>query len=250
MATLFLLHGAPGDGTLWRPVVEALPAGLQVATPTMRWFGSGAWDDDGSAFSTEIHADQLIALVGAEATLPVAVAAWSWSSHVALLALIKRPDLFAKAFLYEPGLHTYLASDELPAYGADAGAAFGPVAAALADHGPQAAVEALFESSGGEGCYGALDPERRARYLESVRMMPLLMGGGRPPADITAADLATISVPLTVAYGSRTRPLFAIASQAVARAVPDAKELPVEGADHMLPEKDPARFAALLGAWL
>jgi len=36
----------------------------------------------------------------------------------------------------------------------------------------------------------------------------------------------------------------------VARAIPEARLTVVENADHMFPEVDPGRFAALLEAWL
>lgn len=247
---LFLLHGAPGDGSLWEPVVSRLPAGIRVATPTFRCFGPGA-EASPDAFGTSVHSHQLIEWLESADERPAAVAAWSYSTHVVLDVLLRRPELVSRAFLYEPGLHTYLDDPEdLRAYGGDAQAAFAPVAEALQRDGPLRAVEALFESSGGPGCFAALPPGRRERYLAGAQVMPLLMGGGRPPASITADDLGRIVVPVTVAMGARTRPLFAIASRAVARAIPEARLTVVEDADHMFPEVDPGRFAALLEAWL
>lgn len=249
MRSLVLLHGAPGSGDLWKPVADAVGDDIHLVTPTLRWFGSEPWHGDGSDFGTEAHTEQLIALL--EGQKPVAVAAWSYSTHVLLNALVLRPGLVSKAFLYEPGLSTYLTgADEIGAFNADAMAAFGPVAAALQSGGAEAAMEALFDSTGGEGCYAALPDARRSAYLASARMLPLLMGGGRPPANITARDLALVGTPTTVAYGGNSRPLFAIASKAVARAVPGARLVQVDNADHMLPEKDPRRFAVILREWI
>ncbi len=251
MQPLVLLHGAPGDGTLWRPVVAALTRDARVLCPTLRWFGPDPWHDDGSGFGTAAHTAQLIALLEAEADRPAAVVAWSYSTHVLLSALLRRPDLIRRAFLYEPGLSTYLAdADDRAAFHADAHRAFGPVADALRTTGAGQAIEALFDSSGGDGCFGALPPDRRDRYRASARIMPLLMGGGQPPANITADDLAGIAVPVTVAFGRQTRPLFEIASRAVARGISSADLRIIEDADHMLPEKNPVRFASMLDAWL
>lgn len=251
MATLVLLHGAPGEGALWAPVVEALGPGVRVVTPTLRWFGGAEWSGDGSDFGTEAHADELLSLLDGLGEGPVAVAAWSYSAHPVLLAALDAPDRFARIFLYEPGLGSYLATEEERAvHAADAAAAFGPVFAALHAGGPEAALAALFDASGGAGCFAALSPERRALYLESARVLPLLLGGGRPPAVVTADDLARIDIPVTVAHGDATRPLFRVASEAVARAVPGARRQVVEGADHMLPETDPRRFAAILADFL
>lgn len=252
MRKLVLLHGAPGDGTLWQPVESALGDNVSVVAPTLRWFGREPWDADAGEFGTDAHTDQLIALLegcGSGNALPVA--AWSYSTHVVLNALSRRPELISKAFLYEPGLSTYLTdTDDMAAFNADAGIAFGPIVAALHSGGPERAVEALFDSSGGEGCFAALSAPRRDAYLASARIMPLLMGGGQQPANITADVLAQIKVPVLVAHGRQTRPLFRIASRAVARNIPGAQLNIVEDADHMLPEKDPRRFASLLDAWL
>jgi pimeloyl-ACP methyl ester carboxylesterase len=79
--------------------------------------------------------------------------------------------------------------------------------------------------------------------------MPLLLGGA-PPTTIRMKDLATIRVPTTVAFGEQSRPLFQIASRSVAKSIPDAVLVTVRGGDHMLPERDPDRFAALLLEWL
>ncbi len=80
--------------------------------------------------------------------------------------------------------------------------------------------------------------------------MRLLMGGGQPPAEISARDLSRIEVPVTVAMGEHTRDMFAISSRAVARTVAGARLEVVKGADHMLPEKDAQAFAALIRHWL
>ncbi len=247
---LFLLHGAPGDGSLWEPVVTSLQSEVRVVTPTFRSFGPAA-ELAADGFGTAVHSRQLIEWLETADAKPAAVAAWSYSCHVALAALLERPDLVARALLYEPGLSTYLESaEDFRVFGEDAQAAFAPVAEALHRDGPRKSVEALFESSGGSGCFAALPPERRERYLASAGVMPLLMGGGGPPAPISAADLGRIGVPVTVAMGAQTRPLFAVTSRAVARAIPGARLILVDDADHMLPETAPGRFAALIDDWL
>lgn len=247
---LILLHGAPGDGRQWQPVLAALNTDIEVICPTLRWFGPESWPDDGSRFGTRSHTEQLIALLE-KADTPAAVAAWSYSTHVVLNTLIERPDLIASAFLYEPGLHTYLRDEaSRAAFDADARAAFGPVVEALQSAGPERAVAALIDASGGDGCFARMPEERRRLYLASARIMPLLLGGGEPPAPIGADQLSRIARPVTVGCGSATRALFAIASTAVADAIPGATLRMVDGADHMLPEKEPAVFAALLADWL
>ncbi len=81
-------------------------------------------------------------------------------------------------------------------------------------------------------------------------MMPLLMGGGEPPTQITSHELAGLKVPLIVAMGSRTRPVFEIPSRGLAKAARESKLRIIEDADHMLPETAPTQFAALIDKWI
>jgi len=93
---------------------------------------------------------------------------------------LRRPELVSRAFLYEPGLHTYLDDPEdLRAYRGDAQVAFAPVAEALQRDGPLRAVEALFESSGGPGCFAS--PSRWARGRARCSPSPRAPWRGRYP---------------------------------------------------------------------
>jgi pimeloyl-ACP methyl ester carboxylesterase len=53
-------------------------------------------------------------------------------------------------------------------------------------------------------------------------------------------------LPVTVARGENTRTCYRIISDAAASLVPKARHVVVRGAGHLLPEQDPARFAALV----
>lgn len=225
-----LSRGAPGDGGRWEPVLSVMRGGVRAVCSTSRWFGPAAWDDDGRELGTEAHARQLIEIIEGVATRPAAGAAWSYSTHVVLSASLLRPDLVGRVFLHELGLFTYLVDPaEIAAREEDARAAFGPIGAAPAERGPEAAVEALFDASGGVGSFAGLSLERRDRYLAGAGVTRLLMGGGRPPANITADDLARIRANVTVGVGERIRPIFAIPSRAVARRVSGARLRVVEG---------------------
>lgn len=250
MAPLLLLHGAPGDGRLWQPVIDCLHGGVRAVAPTLTYFGDAPWPDDGAGFGSELHASEIIAAAAAQGE-PVRLVAWSFSVLPALLAALQRPELFAALLVYEPGLPSWVEDQaELERFGADAGAAFGPTAGAVMSCDNAAAVALLFDASGGPGCFASLSPERRALYLQSAAMMPLLMGGGQPPTPVSASEIARLQVPLTVAMGSRTRPVFEVPSRGLALASGGTEPLIVADADHMLPETAPERFAALIGEWM
>ncbi|WP_299308008.1 alpha/beta hydrolase [uncultured Croceicoccus sp.] len=241
---LLFVHGAAGDARIWNPVIAALPGGWQAEAITLTYFGDAAWPDEGEGFSTALHARELCdhaARMGGD----VRIVCWSYAVHVGLQALLDRPELFADAFFYEAGLPHYLSdADEIERFSRDFKSCFGPVGAALKKDGAVAAVRALI----GPG-FARMAPERQAIYESNAAMMPLLMGGGQAPAKIGPAELARIETPCRVAMGADTRPAFALPSRALADALPDCDLVAVPGAQHFLPETDPARFAGLVEEW-
>ncbi|KZL17900.1 Alpha/beta hydrolase family protein [Pseudovibrio axinellae] len=248
---VFLLHGAPGHGDIWKPIVDMLPADLEVVCPTLEWFGPKTWQRPGELFSSEAHCEQLAELLNEKSHKDNYVAAWSYSTHPTLLCLLNHPELVKAAFLYEPGLSTYLESaEELDAFQHSAARAFPPIIEALHEHGNAAAVKALFDSSGGEGCFEAMSAKRQALYQQSAQMMPLLLGGGQPPANIKSSDLKKITTPVTVGLGSKSEGHFDVASKRVAASIPSACLQLQDGCDHMMPEKAPSHFADMLKNWL
>ncbi|MGQ7828828.1 alpha/beta fold hydrolase [Altererythrobacter sp. Z27] len=251
MRPLLFVHGAPGDARMWTPVIDRLATRLDARAITLSFFGSREMPEGGEAFGTEQHAQDILDYVETMLETPVDVVAWSYGVHPVLLAALRRPELFGRLFLYEPGLPTYVSDpDALAEFEADAGQAFGPIFAALQAKGPEAAIKVLIDGSGGQGCFDGMSEERRDLYLDSAGMMPLLLGGGQPPAPITSEQLAGLDMPVIVATGADTRPIFAVPSRALAKALPKGELLTIPAANHMLPEANPASFAMYLREWL
>ena len=69
------------------------------------------------------------------------------------------------------------------------------------------------------------------------------------PLPISAIDLAEMTVPICVARGGLTRPVFAVVATAAARAVPHAWHLIVPNAAHMWPLEQPEAFCKSLEAF-
>lgn len=244
--TVLFVHGAAGDARVWSPVIAALPVGLTGKALTLTYFGADPWPDDGSGFGTEVHCRDILR-AAREAGSAVHLVCWSYGIHPGLAALLEAPELFASAFFYEAGLPHYISgAKDRAAFGASAAMVYGPVNQALAEHGPEAGVEALV----GKEIFAQLPTDRRSLYLSNARMMPLLMGAGRPPAMITPRELATIATPCCAAYGGDTFDAFRIPTRALSAAIPGAALKEVPGSDHFLPETDPTGFAALVGDWV
>lgn len=241
---LVLLHGAPADRHVWLPHLGLLAHVHRCFAYTQRWFGEGPWRANGPVLSTKTHAEDLANFVEALDIAPAALIAWSYSGHVALQAIVERSDLFDQALIYEPGVASYVTDPgDLAAYHRDIAALLGPVRHAV------------------EGGDGALALQRLEEGLADADMMiddcvpgaqvsgpvlELLSGRGEMPALISARALQAIRLPVTVAWGSQTRPAFAIPSRAAAHLISTGVHVEVAGAGHSWPSDDPGAFCNLV----
>lgn len=247
---LVLVHGAPSDYRVWMPHCAALAAHYRVIAYTQRYFGRGDWHSHWPAFGVRTHADDLIALLR-ELAEPAHVVAWSYGAHVALTAASEEPGLLRSVLVYEPGFPTYVTdARDLAEFAADAERMFGPVLAAV-EHGDNAgAVRALLDGSADSSSYFDSQPiERRRVQLDSARALPLLLRQRTVPP-LTCDQLRHLGMPVAVAWGERTRPLFAVVSRAAATCIPGRAHTTVPGAAHLWPEERPHELVALVQRFL
>lgn len=248
---LLFLHGALGDLRTWRRHCDRLAHRRRCLAYTQRYFGSLPWRSDGPPFGTETHASDLEAVCAELALGPVAVVAWSYAGHVALRAAQRRPDLFERMLIYEPGMPTYVTgAEDLEAYSRDAEAMFAPILSAAAAEAPEDLARRLIDASGGrDGTFEGQSAERRTLELDNAHTMPLLLSQ-EPAALIDCDDLAGLRVPVSIVWGGRSRPTFQVPSRAAARCIGGINHAEIPGAGHLWPDEDPDGFAALIARWL
>ncbi|MCW5729964.1 MAG: alpha/beta hydrolase [Alphaproteobacteria bacterium] len=248
---VLFLHGALGDWRTFAPHCLRLAPRYRAVSYTQRHFGAGPWPADSPPFGVATHADDLIAVIEALALGPVHLVAWSYGAHAALCAALARPGLFRSLFLHEPGFPSYVEdAAALAAIGRDAEAMFGPVFATMQESGAVAAATRLIDGSAQRPGYcGNLAPVRRCIVTENAHTMPLLLAQA-PPPPVSRADLATLRLPVCVARGADTRPLFTLVAAAAAASIPDARLLEIPSSGHLWPEEEPDAFCDLVQDWL
>lgn len=247
---IVFLHGALGDLRTWRRQCAALSIRFRCIAYTQRYFGTSPWRADGPAFGTGTHADDLMAFCEALGVGPVALVAWSYAGHVALQAASKRPDLFSRIFIYEPGVPSYTTDgDELAAFWRDAEAMFGPIFQAAGKGDMTEAVRLLIDGSGGEGFFDSQAAECREIELENTHTMSMLLAQAAP-THLSCEDLGKLRVPVSIAWGEATRPIFKITSRAAARCLDKSRHIEVPGVGHLWPDQDPKGFSELVEKWL
>lgn len=242
---IVFLHGALGDLRLWERHAAALAGRYRVVRLTQRYFGTAEWGRDWPPFGVETHSRDLTAFLAGLGAGPVHLVAWSYSGHVALDAALRRPEQLASVLIHEPGVPTYLNEAEREAFRADAARMYGPLHEAVQRGADlREVVRRLMDgSSQRPGHFDAQPEESRRLQMDSARTMPLLMAQA-PPPDITCEQLGRLRVPVCIAQGERTRPVFGVVARAAARCIPGCRHLVVPGAGHLWPDEDVPGFVA------
>ncbi|WP_218126987.1 alpha/beta fold hydrolase [Catalinimonas alkaloidigena] len=251
-SVVLFLHGALTDHTMWDRQRTLLADRYRTLAYTQRYFGGGSWRADWPPFGVTTHADDLVAFVQAFGAGPVHLVAWSYAGHVAFQAALHHPALFKSLFVYEPGVLSYVEDpSERDAFAHDAHTMFGPIFEAVQGRGDlEAGVRLLLDGSGQRPGYFATQPaDVRALQLRHARTLPLQLGQAEPP-HITCADLASLPMPVCVAYGMRTRPVFSVVSRAAVRCLPQGQHRVIPDATHMWPDEAPAAFSMAVASFL
>ncbi|MBN1237898.1 MAG: alpha/beta hydrolase [Gammaproteobacteria bacterium] len=245
------VHGALGDCRTWIRQCEALSGRYRAVSYTQRYFGTREWREDWPRFGVRLHADDLIGFIDKLGAGRVHVVAWSYGGHVALTAAAERPDLLRSVLVYEPGFPSYVTDpDDLQAYTDDANLMFAPIFAAVKAGDTVSAMRVLLDASSRRRDYFDSQPAETQRIeLDNARTLELLVEQSAAP-ELGCEELAGIDLPIGIAHGELTRPMFDIVSRAAAGCVLKGWHTTVPGVGHMWPDEEPLAFAELVSDFL
>jgi pimeloyl-ACP methyl ester carboxylesterase len=99
---VIFVHGSMSDLRVWDAVRERISGKYRFVAYTQRYHGLDPWKDDGRAFSTATHADDLAKFIRSLDAGPVHLVGWSGGGAVATAAALDNPSLARSLVLYEP----------------------------------------------------------------------------------------------------------------------------------------------------
>ncbi|MGE5407967.1 MAG: alpha/beta fold hydrolase [Syntrophothermus sp.] len=237
-----LLHGQPGSADDWTPVTGRLRGRLRVIAPDRPGYGRTG----GRAVGFRDNAAALVALLDRLGIESAVLAGHSWGTGVALAMAIGFPERVQALVLaapLAPGLppgpvDRLLARRRLGGAAAWIGfrlAGLGlalPQARSLAAAAVPALEPAQIAATAArwraDDVWRSFASEQRALVAELPTM---------------AADLASVDAPATVLFGTRDRISTPAHAHRVARDLPRASPVRVEGVGHMLPQQRPELVA-------
>ncbi|OBJ30024.1 alpha/beta fold hydrolase [Mycolicibacter heraklionensis] len=229
---LLLVHGGGGDHSRWTNILGQLNQGFTTYAMDRR--GRGASTDGADAYSIEAEFDDVASAINAIGS-PVDVLAHSFGALCALEAALRTPHVRRLA-LYEPplpvGVDFYPAgfvkhlSDLL-----DAGDRDGLVAAMFTQTGTRESDLAIMQSL----------PvwRKRVDVAHTIpREMQALSGTYQPDFD----RFSQIEVPVMLLTGSDSPEPLKLAAEHLGRALPDVREVVLNGQAHFAMDTAPDMF--------
>lgn len=241
------VHGAVSDLRAWEPIKGAIADQHRFIAPTLRYFGTGDWPDDGERFGVATHADDIAAFVKALDVGPVHLVGWSYGANVATAAALENPDLVQSLILFEPALSSLVEEGEAGDAAREAeGEMFGPVTAAVeegdAEEATRLLIEGVFQMP--PGGFDRQPQELRAIQLDNARTMPLLWSA--LPWEVTCDMLKAFDKPTLIVHGAESNPYWPHVAEVMEECLPQAEIAAQPKVNHDGPVRDPAGFAAMI----
>jgi lipase len=240
------LHSGPGSAADWRGVFERSPSGYRLVA--VNGFGRGQTSDWPPG---EVHVDLYVELVvGLVRELGEAVhlVGHSYGGAVALRMALTSPRLVRSLAVVEPQAYPLL-SDGDPQMLTEVTQVAETFACAVDEGRVEDAWRGFIDHYNGAGSWHALPEASRERMLRMSDAAPRSWAAlfTNP---ITVSDLRKIRVPTLVIQGGRTTAPERRLCEIVAEEVPEARQVVVEGASHMVPLTHPSTGAEALEAHL
>jgi 3-oxoadipate enol-lactonase len=242
---VLFVHGFPLNRSMWDPQVgRTRAAGCRVIAPDLRGFGASE-GAEGGPLTMDQHADDLAALLSAlRITDPVVYVGLSMGGYIAFSMWRRHPKRIRGLVLAD----TRAAADT-PAGLLDRQAM---IRRAEAEHSPQVAIEMMRPSLFSPHLRAGSPVERQVLAMISSNSGAAVANGARglaarPPS---LEVLPRITVPTLVLVGEHDQLTPPTDSEALARAIPGAKLVTIDGAGHMSNMENPEGFNEALLAFI
>jgi 2-succinyl-6-hydroxy-2,4-cyclohexadiene-1-carboxylate synthase len=243
---ILLLHGFAGRGADFGPFLAELRRIATTVVVDLLGHGRSDAPADPTRHAVERQAVDLAAILDRLDLAPAAVVGYSFGARVALTLAVEHPAAVRSLLLESP-------SAGIPDDGerAERRLADEALAASIERDGIEAFVDRWWETAPVFASERGLPVATRTRLrADRLRNRPAalavsLRGAGQGAMRPLHDRLGTIRVPTTVVAGSLD-PIGVERASAVARAIPAARLVVVEGVGHAAHREDPRRFQSIL----
>lgn len=244
---IVFVHGALGDPRVWTPIQGTIADERHFIAPTLRYFGTGDWPDNGEQFSEATHAEDLAAFIKVLDVGPVHLVGWSYGANIAAAVALENPPLVRGLVLFEPALSSLIKEGEAGEAARETeGKMFGPVTPAVEEGDAEGAARLLIEGvfQMPPGGFESQSQDIRAIQLENARTMPLLWAA--QPWKVTCDMLKALNKPTLIVRGAESNVYWTHVAEVMDECLPQAEVVSQPNVNHDGPVRDPAAFAAIV----
>jgi pimeloyl-ACP methyl ester carboxylesterase len=259
-----LVHGGLGDLRTWAAQLDPLGARCRAIAYSRRYARPNEAISPGAVDPMPVHVEDLVAFLRTLGAAPAHLVGSSWGAFICLLTAIEHPDVVRSLVLEEPPLlplvlgsgprprpaalarglrHRPRATLAVLAFGLRTSA---PMAWAYRRGNDERALQLFARGVLGRPALDRMDPQRRQQMRESAAELQAQFRAGFPP--LTESDLRTVHAPALLLTGEHSPTIEGALSDWLAELLPDAEQVLVPGASHLVHE-DNAAFVndAVLG---
>jgi pimeloyl-ACP methyl ester carboxylesterase len=219
--TVVFVHGANGDWRSWELFRPAVAERYRYVSYSLRYHLPNPWPGDGSDYSYQLHAADLVAFIQGLNAGPVHLVGSSYGGFLVTLVALEHPELLRSAVVNDPGVTELIADmpDGKPLV-AERAKSFGEIKeVALAGDNAKAAVLLYDWVEGEKGAFDKLSGARRERFLANASTMRPMMSQPAPPS-ISCATLGKVKVPMLVTRGEHDNPFYVLNTDTFASCLP------------------------------
>jgi pimeloyl-ACP methyl ester carboxylesterase len=251
-----LVHGGLGDMRTWDAQLGPLGARFRAIAYSRRYARPNEAISPGADDPMPVHVDDLVAFLHALGAFPAHLVGNSWGAFICLLTAIRHPDVVRSLVLEEPPLlPLVLGSGPRPQPSVLARSlrrrpratlavlAFGlrtsaPMAWAYRRGDADRALQLFASGVLGRQALARLTPQRRQQMRESAAELHAEFRAGFPP--LTETEVRGVRAPALLLTGEHSPAIERTLSKWLADLLPDAEQVVVPGASHLMHEDAPA----------
>ena len=237
---LLFIHGMCGDANVWRGQVDRLAGRFTCVTYDRRGHTRTTLGSEPESVAT--HAADAASLIEALGLVRPVVVGSSGGARIAVELAHTRPELIAGAVFSEPPIFS-LDPTRGQAFMDEVAAVTRPAAQA---GGPRAAVDAFFPLVCA-GLWAQIDESAKDRYRANGPMMLAELTG--TPYTLSLEQVAEITLPCLVIAGTISHAALRSIAATLARALPDARFVELDGSGHVTYAERPDDFARAVAAF-
>ena len=227
-----LIHGTASDYRIWMSQIRPLAAKYRVIAYSRRYHTPNPWKGDGSDYSAELHAQDLVALLQSLNLGPAHLVGHSYGGTVALLVARDHPELVRSVVAMEPGMSGLVTGEQGEALRTGWKQVLDATKAAAAAGNDEQAMQILVDWALKPRGFRQVSPPMKAMFAENVRAVKVQLASTAPPVSFTCEESGALKVPLLLVEGESSADYMVAASRALQACLPAAERVAIPHATH------------------